>query len=220
MGETIYLIRIRMRALVTNACRVMAVFSALVIPVASAAQGEGDLLSLSNDELARHLFDNSAIAVPIELGCNRRGMQNAQLPVHCLYENIEVKIEELQPIILGASQLFDGVAPDTSWRSVQEQPVIRSLDWEYSPDFFWREIVDDQNILCGHGRPRQGISTDIVDCLVLYSTLETGNRLIRIRFWDAGIFRFYNGNASRNERRLHSFVQNFVLSTRASDPAQ
>lgn len=220
MGATHYLTCCRVFAVAADMCRAMAVVSTLVIPVASAAQEDGDLLSVSDDELARHLFDNSAVSVPIEMGCNRRGMQNAQLPVHCLHDNIEIKIEELEPIVLGASQLFYEIEPDASWRSVQEQPVLRLLEWEYSPDFFWREVVDDQNILCGHGKPRQGIYTDIVDCLLLYDALDTGKRLIRIRFWDAGVFGFYSGNTSRNERRLHAFVQDFVLSTRASEISQ
>jgi|GEM_PF-5591915 len=179
------------------------------------AQVALNLETVSDEKLKLLLQANSAISIPIGLGFNRSGLENASLPVRCLYENIEIKIDEVPEGGLNPKAIFDKIKIDESWQKVSETSLVVLIDWEVKPAFYWREDAKGKKALCVHGQPVDGSYKDILDCLILFELDENDTRLIRQSFKGFGVFQFWADNAHREQRKLRLFVMSFVASTDA-----
>lgn len=168
---------------------------------------------VSDEEFKTLLLQNSSITVPIGLGCNRAGIENTTLPVHCFYENIEVTIDDLPKGGLNPLAVLEQIEQDVEWRKVSGDTAIDLVDWAVRPKFYWREDVDGKKALCVHGQPLESEYKDVVDCLVLSSFDGSEHRVLRQSFQDFGLFQLLADNLHRDPRRLRLFVMNFIAST-------
>ncbi len=181
------------------------------------AHGENSLgiEILSENEFSRILMRNSNVAIPVFLGCNRMARTEPELPIVCLRENIQVRIERLDNSAANLTALVSTIPETDWWQLAGTVDQLKFFSWSFTPDTFWHEKRRDRSILCVIGKPKvEGAkAVELAECLNTFPNQDNPEKgsTLRISFEDIGIFQVLGPNLRRDALELEVFVTFFAM---------